>query len=202
MSVLRSRMSLLSTLTPGDNSGRLRADIRVAIGGGLVATVVMSALVLAVGNLSAVEAVRLLEASLPTTRFLCSSVMAASATTLALMLTLLSLSTGIDGEIKGTHYERIRQIALVDVVAFIGATLLLVALVVPIGEASEIPARWYDTLYYASALMASVLGGMLVSVMLLLYAAVRDLISVFGPGDENALLAERDAAREERATGA
>ena len=179
----------LDVLTPGDQQ-QIRTDLRIALTGGGVAALVMAGVVLAVGNLTSFEARALLEASLPTVRFLCSSVMTASATTLALMLTMLSLSAGSEREIKRAHFERIRQIALVDVVAFVGATLLLVALVVPFAESSEIPAGWYVAIYYTSSLLASVLGGVLVAVMLLLYAAVRDLITLVGPSEDSPLYAE------------
>lgn len=186
---------MLDFLSHGDRS-QIRADIRIAATGGVIAAILMGAVVLAVGNLSSFEARRLLEASLPTTRFLCSAVMTASATTLALMLTMLSLTAGAEHEIKRGHFERIRQIALVDVIAFIAATLLLVALVVPFGESSEIPAGWYVGLYYGTSLMAAILGGSLVAVMLLLYAAVRDLITVVGPGDESPLYADETSDEE------
>lgn len=184
----------LDALTPNDQD-RLRSDLRIALVGGLVAALTMGGLVVVVGNATSWEAKALLDASLPTTRFLCSSVMAASATTLALMLTLLSLSAGADREIKASHFERIRQIAFVDVVAFIGATLLLVALVVPFSESSEVPAHWYVGIYYASSLLSALLGGLLVAVMLLLYAAVRDLITVVAPGEQSPLYADDPDSR-------
>ena len=182
-------MISLSDLAPGD---QLRADVRVAAVGGLIAAAAMSALVLAVGSLSAFEAKVLLQAALPTIRVLCSSVMVASATTLALILTLVSLTAGVEREVKGTHYTRIRQVARLDVVAFVGSTLLLVALIVPVGEAGEIPTAWYTGIYYASSLLSAALGGILVSVMLLLYAAARDLIGVLGPGEGGSLLVDPD----------
>ena len=188
-------MLSLSDLTPGDQD-KIRSDVRVAGGGGAVAALVMGALVVTVGNLSPWKAQALLESSIPTIRFACSSVMAASATTLALMLTLLSLSAGADREIKGSHFERIRQVAFVDVVAFVGATLLLITLVVPFSETEEIPAGWYEGIYYTASLMAALLGGLMVAVMLLLYAAVRDLITVVGPGDESPIYADDEAGDE------
>ena len=175
----------LSDLTPGDRD-QIRTDVRIALVGGVVAALVMGAIVFVVGSVNSGQARALLEASLPTTRFLASGVMTVSATTLALMLTLLSLSTGLDREIKRSHYERIRQIALVDV----AATLLLVGLVVPLGDATEIPAAWYVGIYYAVSLLAAAIGGVLVAVMLLLYAAVRDLIGVLTGDDDNPLVAD------------
>lgn len=184
-------MFSLDDLTP-EQGDRLRADIRVAIIGGAFSAVLMGVVTLAAGSLSGSEAQVMLQASSPTTRFLCSAVMTASATTLALMLTLLSMSTDQDDKVRGAHYERIRQIAFVDVVAFIGATLFLVLHVVPLGDASTIPVGWFDAVYYVSTVLSALLGGVLVAVMLLLYAAVRDIILTVGPGDETPLLEDLD----------
>ena len=186
----------LSDLTPGDER-RLRADLRVAAVGGLAAALVMAGIAVTVGNVGAGEARSLLESSVPTVRTFCSTVMVVCASTLALMLTLLGLTTNTDSDIKGGHFERVRQIALVDAAAFSGATLLLLALVVPFGEATEIPAPWYVGVYYATALGAAVLGGAVVSVMILLYAAIRDLILTFGPGDESPLLDEPEEGEDD-----
>lgn len=49
-------------------------------------------------------------------------------------------------------------------------------------------------IYYTSAVMAAILGGVLVAVMLLLYAAVRDVITVVGPGDGSPLYADQEDA--------
>ena len=191
-------MSFLDAFTP-DAQLSLRSDLRVALIGGVFSALVMGAISFAVGGLSGYEARLLLESAMPTTRFLCSAVMTASATTLALMLTLLSMSLGSERALRSEHYERIRQIALVDVVAFIGATVLLVAHIVPVGDSGGIPVGWYDAIYYGAAVVAALLGGVLVAVMLLLYAAVRDLITTFGPGDDMPLLTDDAKAEAKQA---
>lgn len=175
-------------------------DFRLALIGGVVTALIMAALVVFVGAVGSGKAKHLLEATLPTTRFLCSSVMTASATTLALMLTLLSLSTGIEGKLKAKHYERIRQIAFVDVVAFIAATILLVALIVPFGEDIDVPYGWYATIYYVVTLLSALLGGILVAVMIMLYTAVGDLIGVVRTDGDHPMLASTE--REEDVTTA
>ena len=182
-----------------DDRHRLRADLRVALIGGGIAAAIMGSVMFSVGGLSSWEARSLLEAALPTVRFLCSSLMTATATTLALMLTLLSLSAGSDRRIKGAHYERIRLVAFVDVVAFVGATLLLALLVVPFSEATDIPVQWYKGIYYGMTLSSALLSGVLVAVMLLLYAAVRDMIDTVGPGDDSPLYVPEDDADAARA---
>lgn len=179
---------------------RVYLDLRQALAGGAVTALVMVAFVVFVGAVGSGKAKHLLEATLPTIRFLSSSVMTASATTLALMLTLLSLSAGIEQKLKREHYERIRQIALVDVVAFVAATVLLVTLIVPFGENIEVPYRWYAAIYYIVTIASALLGGLLVAVMIMLYAAVRQFIEVIhADGSDHPLLAEEESEEEAEA---
>jgi hypothetical protein len=124
---------------------------------------------------------------LTTTRFLCSGVMTASATTLALMLTLLSLSANASSKLKRDHYERVRQIALLDAVAFIAATFVLLCLNIPVEQADNVDASWYDVLYYAFLGASAVLGGLLVVIVLMLYNTVKYMILVVGPADTDEL---------------
>ena len=186
-------MFSFDALTEGEGH-QLRSDLRVALIGGGVAALVLVVIRLTVGGLNGWEAKSLLDAALPTIRFLCSSLMTAAATTLALMLTLLSLSSGSDREIKRAHFERIRLIAFVDVVAFIGATLLLSMLVVPFSEASDIQMGWYEAIYYVVTVSSALLSGLVVAVMLLLYTAVRDMIDTIGPSDASPLLVDEEPA--------
>ena len=191
-------MFSFDALTEGEGH-RLRSDLRIALIGGGVAALVLVIIRLAVGGLNGWEAKSLLDSALPTIRFLCSSLMTAAATTLALMLTLLSLGSGSERQIKRAHFERIRLIAFVDVVAFIGATLLLSMLIVPFSEASDIRVEWYEAIYYVVTVLSALLSGLVVAVMLLLYAAVRDMIDTIGPSDASPLLVEEEADGEARA---
>ena len=187
----------LSDLTP-DSEHRLRTDLRMALIGGGVAAAVMGLVVVVVGSVGGGEARGLLEAATPTVRSFCSSVMVTTASTLALMLTVLGLTSDTDRDIRGGHYQRVRQIATAAVIAFVGATLLLVVLVVPITDSSSISSGWYVGFYYGATLLSAALGGILVAAMILLHAAIRDLIKTFGPGDEAPLLAD-DGQEDERA---
>lgn len=177
----------LDFLAP-DDQDKIRTDIRFAAIGGVVAALSMTAALVSVGLMNSGSSQFLVEASMPSVRFLASAVMTVSATTLALMLTLLGLSTDIDGDVKKGHFQRVRQIALVDVWAFVAATALLVIVVVPVGSESPIPTGWFTAIYYTVSVASATLGGSLVAVMLLLYAAIRDMIVVLGPGDDNPLI--------------
>lgn len=163
----------------------IAVDLRKAVLGGALAVVVAVAGSTVVGNLYGAEGRLLLEAMLPTTRFLCSAMMTATATILALMLTMLSLSSNSSNQIHSSHYERVQQIALLDMVAFVGATLLLLVLNIPLEESDSISTEWYSTTYYIVLTYTSVLGGMLISIVMMLYAAIRDMISVVGLQNED-----------------
>jgi hypothetical protein len=160
-------------------------DLRKALLGGILATIVAGVGSTVVGNLYGAEGRLLLEAMLPTTRFLCSSMMTATATILALMLTILSLSSSSSNQIHSSHYKRVQQIALLDMIAFVGATLLLLVLNVPLEESDSLSTEWYNTSYYVILIYSSALGGMLISIVVMLYAAIRDMISVVGLQNED-----------------
>ena len=185
----------LDALTP-DDQNQIKSDIRLAAIGGTLSALSMTAVLVGVGMANAGNERFMVEAAMPSVRFLASAVMTVSATTLALMLTLLGLSTDIDGDVREGHFKRVRQIALVDVCAFVLATVLLVIVVVPVNEASPIPTRWFTGIYYGVSVASSALGGGLIAVMLLLFAAIRDLIVVLSPGDENPLVDETEEAQE------
>lgn len=162
-------------------------DWRWTLTGGLIALLVTFGGAWAVGETSGAEARSLLRGMLPTTRFLCSGVMTASATTLALMLTLLSLSANTNSRLKMDHYERIRQIALLDAVAFIAATFVLLCLNIPLEQADNVATSWYTGLYYGFLVASAILGGLLVIIVLMLYNTVKYMILVVGPADSDDL---------------
>ncbi len=156
-------------------AGKRRAGKRVLVGGVLTGIIVLAG-GYAVGRVSGYEARVLLEAMLLTTRYFCSAVMTATASILALMLTLLGLSQGVSVTLTPSHYIQVRRIALVDSVAFVIATLLLLLISVP----DKVPPSWFTTLYYVVLGISSVLGGLLISTVLMLYDTVKDVIHVVG----------------------
>lgn len=160
---------------------KVAVDAKRAALGGVIAAVVSLSGTLLVGYVTDLKALRLLEAMLPSTRFLCSAVMTASATTLALMLTLLSFSKETERNLRSTHYERIKQITLLDTVVFVAATLLLLLINIPLQESEGTLSAWYSTIYYTMIVYVSLLGGTLIAVMLMLYNAARNLILVIHP---------------------
>lgn len=159
------------------------------VGGGLAFLIIISGTML-FGGIGGFEAKSLLESMLPTARFFYSSVITASATILALMLTLLSLSFNTQSELNEVHYERIKQIALILTITFVTATTLLLFLIVPLRESDQVPSMLYRVYYYAVLAGSAIQGGLLVTIVLMLYSTVRDMILIFGLGKEEHPLIE------------
>ena len=170
-------------------SGVLVHDRQIALAAVVAAGIALAGMLLVnVGSGS--EARFLLEAMMPSVRFLCSAVMTASATVLALMLTLISFSSGQERRLKRSHYDRVRKIALVDTGTFAAAIILLLIISVPLAEAAEIPAGWYSVVYYVTVVYAAALGGALIAIVLMLYRAITDLIGVIHPDEVSDLVEE------------
>lgn len=148
-----------------------------ATAGGIASAVIGFAGMAVVGNTTAFEARRLLESALPTVRFAAAAYIGGGATVLALMLTLLTFSISHDLEFRPTHYRRIRDISALTAALIVASVVLLMFLSFPIGEA-DVDRGWYLWVYYAVLLAGSVTGGAFISMMLMLFYAVRELIGV------------------------
>jgi uncharacterized membrane protein YozB (DUF420 family) len=173
---------------------RVRVDAkRALIGGGLAAGVTLLGAWL-VGEASGAEARILLETALPRARTFCGTVTIALGNVLALMLTLLSLSTGADVDLKWGHYQRVKQVAFIDAFTLIAAVLIYLLLNIPLTDADAAQGSngWYAGLYYAVLALTSLLGGALISVVLMLYNTVRDLIRAVGPDRESTLVRQEE----------
>lgn len=166
-------------------------DTGQALVGGGVAAVAAALAVGTTGVASDAEARVLLESILPTIRFLASAVITASATIMALMLTILSLSRGADKRFRSTHYERVEQVGSWSAWAIVGGTILLLLLSIPMAE-SEVLRRWYEPIYYLTVIAASLLGGLQVAVILMLRKTIQGMVSALHPGRESSPLIKGD----------
>ncbi|THH39334.1 hypothetical protein [Neolewinella litorea] len=133
------------------------------------------------GTITSQEAIQNLQEVRPTLRFTASGLMTSTATILALMLTLLSFSQQTDRKLKAYHYDRIGYIAHFAAVIFIAALVLLMVLNVPISNAEETFAGFYNVVYYVMLTYTALLGGSMITVILLLYQAARDIILIAHP---------------------
>ena len=155
--------------------------LRSALIGGLLSALIIFLGTYLLGNISDAEALDNLQEIRPTLRFTASGTLTATATILALMLTLLSFSENADRKLRGYHYDRIWWIARFSAGIFVAALLLLMVLNVPINNAEETFSGQYDMVYYVMLGYAALIGGFMITIILLLYQAARDIIVIAHP---------------------
>lgn len=180
--------------TPRDETerDRRRGDLRYAAAGGIVTAIIGFGGMAVVGTASAFEARRLLEAILPTVRFAASAYVAGGATILALMLTLITFTISNELDFHPSHYKRVRDIAILTTAAIVVSVILLMSLSFPLGEA-DVDREWYLWVYYTVLLAGAAVGGVFISIILMLYYAVRGLIEVGeDPVESEMVLTEAD----------
>ena len=136
------------------------------------------------GSISDYEAIDNLQEIRPTLRFTASGSMTATATILALMLTLLSFTQQSERKLLAYHYNRIWWIARFAAIVFIASLVLLMTLNVPITNATDTFAGFYNIVYYVLLIYTALIGGLLISIILLLYQASRDIILIAHPDKE------------------
>jgi hypothetical protein len=128
---------------------------------------------------------KLITSSLPGINMLCNTMVLASATIWALLLTLLGISSGSKSKLKQAHYTQVMAIAKLDTILFVIAIILFQIFNIPITESEELPTTWYSTIYWATLFLSSLLSGGMVSVILMLYNTVINMIKIVGLGDED-----------------
>jgi len=166
---------------------------RNAIYGGLLATAFTGLGIFLLGNVSGYEARNLLKVSLSGLNMLCNTIVLASATILALLLTLISVSSGSKGTLKKQHYYQVLSIAKFDVILFISALILFQFFNIPIMESDNVPVSWFDLIYWATLASTSIISGMMITVILMLYNAITNLIAIIGLSKDHPLLSKEEA---------
>lgn len=161
-----------------------------AIIGGLISLFVILLGTFLMGKLSGYEAKVLIKNSISGLNTLCNTIALASATILALLLTLLSISAAADSKLKKDHYINVIHIAKVDTAVFIAAVMAFLLFNLPITESENVPANWFNIIYYFSLAISSVLSAALIMVVIMLYDTVRSIIKIVGLGDTDHPLAE------------
>ena len=161
-----------------------------AIYGGLISSFLIGLGVFLLGNVSGYEAKQLLSASLPGINMLCNTIILASATILALLLTLLGITSGIKSKLKDEHYYEVLNIAKIDTIVFVVVLILFQLLNIPVTEADSVPTRYYKIIYWASLLISSIVSGLMVVVILMLYNTLSNMIFIVGLGQKHPLLEE------------
>ncbi len=175
------------------SSELLKTDLRHAAVGGVVACAIILAGSLLIGTTSSAEAKVVLEGMLPAVRFLCSAVITAAATILALMLTMLSMNNSASKQFKPDYYERMRSMAWVNSAVLIGGTMLMLFVSAPLSSTDNIPTNWYTVIYYIVLVSSALLGSALITIVIMLYKAITGLIRVVHPNADSNIVRDQSA---------
>lgn len=162
---------------------------RALVGGGISMVIILMGTIL-LGELSGYEAKVLIKNSIDGLNTLCNTIALASATILALLLTLLGISSSSASKLKKDHYKHVLQIAKLDTFVFISAVISFLLFNLPITESDNVPANWYTMIYYTSLAISSILSAALIVVVLMLYNTVVNIIKIVGLGMKDHPLAE------------
>ncbi len=165
---------------------------KMAIFGGAISTVFIGIGVFLLGNISGHEAKHLLSASLSGLNMLCNTITLAAVTILALLLTLLSVSAGSNSDLKKKFYSQILNIARVDVVLLVGVLILFQFFNIPLVESENVPLSWYEIIYWTTLFLSSVICGMTVTLVLMLFTTVSSMISIIGMDKDHDLVTDKE----------
>ena len=160
----------------------LKGHTKRAIIGGMIALFLIGLGTFLLGKLSGYEAKELIRSSLDGLNTLCNTVALASATILALILTLLGISANSSSKLKKDHYEHVLRLARLDTVVFVASVISFLLFNLPITESDNVHPEWYNFLYYFSLGISSVLSSALIVVVLMLYSTVSNIIKIIGLG--------------------
>jgi hypothetical protein len=167
-------------------------EFRGAAVGGLVTASFLFVVIIGVGRIHSFQARGLIEAVLPTARFLGSTVIGAAVTVLALLLTLIGLSLDSREKFSTRLYDRAISITRMAVVCIIMGVGVLLAVSVPVVEVEEI-SELYAGLYYGLSAAIAVLGGLVTTMGLMIGATLRGLIGAAHPDGESDLVELADS---------
>lgn len=169
-----------------------KAELGWTLVGGAVATAALLAMTIGVGRIGEdFQALRLIEAVVPTARFMASAAVGAAVTVLALLLTLLGLSLNSEFRFGARLYERAQYITILSVAAIVVGVGILLAVTLPVTEVDGF-GEIYDLLYYILVVGVSLLGGIIVTIGLMIAATLVGLIDIGHPQGSNLLLEQDD----------
>lgn len=165
--------------------------------GGALTALFTGAAAYLLGSLSGYEAMQLLESSLPRISTLFNTIILASATILALILTLLGISTSSDSKLKKGHYKQVLNLAKFDAFLFIVTLIFFQFFNIPIIESDNVPTSYYAIVYWVAIFISSLVSGLMVAVILMLYSTVQNIIRIVGLGEDLDIISDGEEEDEE-----
>lgn len=161
------------------NSAHTRAAM---LGGLIIALGSLGTAIIVINVYSDTQARTMIEAMAPSTRTLCFASITASSTIIPLMLTILSFAQRLEREFDELFYRQIKLTARLSSAALVLSVTVLMILTVPLLE-SEALRSWFQTIYYVLVAGVSSIAGLVVTVVLILYRSLSDIILIVKPED-------------------
>lgn len=127
------------------------------------------------------EAKVLLESIVAGGLYLASSLTGASATIIALMLTVLGLARNANKQFSDALYGQIRWISIISAAVLAGSIIALLMMSVPLTRADNLPRGWIKGLYYTISALLATSSGAMVALVVMLLTAVLGIIRAVAP---------------------
>lgn len=169
-----------------------------AIFGGIIGGLVIFTGAILLGQISEYEAKVLIEKSISGLNTLCNTVILASATILALMLTLLGVGVKSNLDFNKHYYENILQVAKLDTIVIISGLIFFLIFNLPVAESENLPHNWYKVLYYTAISLSGILSGTFIVVVIMLYNTIKNIILIEGFGVEDHPLLAKEIEDEKK----
>ena len=164
---------------------------------GLIAAAVIFLGSFLMGRLSQADARVSIQEMRPSLRFICSALITANSTILAILLTLISFSSETERDIKPEHYRRVEWIGRLCTITFVAAVALLIFLVLPLNNSDVDLGSTYKVLYFVLLGYGAALGGFMISIVVMLYEAATAVILIAHPQrDAEAILESKESPEE------
>ena len=161
----------------------MNARVIAWVGGAITALLTLLAF-FAVGRIySDAKAIDLINQLGDSALYFGSAIATASATTLALMLTMIGMAKRSDESFDDEFYRNIYRISALSTATLLGAVVLLLLLTLPVGEFENLPDVWFIWLYRGQFAMVGLLSSLLVATVLMVFATVRAVIVKVTPAD-------------------
>lgn len=133
---------------------------------------------------SAAKAVDLLNALSRAGLYLGSAVATASATIIALMLTLIGMIRRMDADFDHNAYRDVAMVARTSTLTLLVALFLLMAFALPIGEFEELPAEWFENVYNGLFAGTVLMVGLSAATVVLIYTTLMRVLTKITPGED------------------
>lgn len=130
---------------------------------------------------SAGKALELMASLTDSGLYLGSASATASATIIALMLTLTGMIRRMEADFDREVWVSVDRVSQLSIVSLVASLTLLLALVFPIGEFDNLPPGWFMTLYRVLFGLTVLVTALLAATAVMLYTTLRAVLTAITP---------------------